>query len=365
MTGFRPILGLVLRYLCLVALLLVFLWKFPPAGKDYSKTEWSLTEPVRHLTAALVAGSFGAFDDPDIRVELVENDTLRFTTRRTLLGGPKVEHLTFRYDNFCNIAWRLLVILLLWTLVCPPFVPTTRVRKVLSVPAAALAFCVFFLFRCFTYGFLAHIYGVCTIGGTVDPVFRALMCYVIPMTAAVVQSRGRGPAPVRPAPQAVKALLLLAALCLVGGCRDLFSNNRISISIGGETSSFYIAVASFVLGSFCANLVRELRHGTSAPREPAKPSAAPPRAERRGFTQRQIAKWFQVTEREVKRWDAGEASPPPGYTPELRKSGDWTRMEVVLKAYWDLKRSQGGDAWSSKRIVHGLSDEAAYRMRPR
>ncbi len=37
--------------------------------------------------------------------------------------------------------------------------------------------------------------------------------------------------------------------------------------------------------------------------------------------------------------------------------------KVVLKAYWDVKRSQGGDVYSSKMILRGLSDEEAYKRR--
>ena len=37
----------------------------------------------------------------------------------------------------------------------------------------------------------------------------------------------------------------------------------------------------------------------------------------------------------------------------------------VLKAYWDLKQSQGGDVYSAKMVLHGLSDEAMHQKRPK
>lgn len=87
----------------------------------------------------------------------------------------------------------------------------------------------------------------------------------------------------------------------------------------------------------------------------------PTKASRTGFTQKQISKWFQVSEKEVSRWENGEATPPIGYSIALRLSGDWDQLEVVLKTYWDLKRSQGRDAYNSGKLVHTDSAEFIHK----
>lgn len=84
----------------------------------------------------------------------------------------------------------------------------------------------------------------------------------------------------------------------------------------------------------------------------------PSKASRTGFTQKQISKWFQVSEKEVSRWDNGEVAAPLGYSLAFRQSGDWEQLEVVLKAYWDLKRSQGSDAFNSGKLIH--TDNAEF-----
>lgn len=83
----------------------------------------------------------------------------------------------------------------------------------------------------------------------------------------------------------------------------------------------------------------------------------PSKASRTGFTQKQISKWFQVSEKEVSRWDNSEVTPPIGYSLALRLSGDWDQMEQTLKTYWDLKRSQGRDAFNSGKLIHTDSAE--------
>lgn len=87
----------------------------------------------------------------------------------------------------------------------------------------------------------------------------------------------------------------------------------------------------------------------------------PFKAARTGFTQKQIAKWFQVSEKEVSRWDNNEVTPPLGYSLAFRQSGDWDQLEVVLKAYWDLKRSQGADAFNSGKLIHTDSAEFIHK----
>ena len=87
----------------------------------------------------------------------------------------------------------------------------------------------------------------------------------------------------------------------------------------------------------------------------------PSKASRTGFTQKQISKWFQVSEKEVSRWDNNEVTPPIGYSLAFRMSGDWDRLETILKAYWDLKRSRNADAYNSRKLIHTDSAEFIYR----
>lgn len=90
---------------------------------------------------------------------------------------------------------------------------------------------------------------------------------------------------------------------------------------------------------------------------------APRKSSRKGFTQKQIAKWFLVSEREVSRWETGSSTPPIGYSVEMRMSGDWNLIENVLKNHIELKRSQTCDAFGSGKVIRGMSEEEIYRKR--
>lgn len=90
---------------------------------------------------------------------------------------------------------------------------------------------------------------------------------------------------------------------------------------------------------------------------------APYKAARTGFPQSKIARWFKVSVSEVYRWDNGLVTPPPGYSLELRLSGDWDRLEVVLKNFWKLKSLRTGDVYNSKMLIHTDNPEFIHKHR--
>lgn len=267
-----------------------------------------------------------------------------------------ITSLTFRQDDFFSTWLKVLVLFALFLLVYAPQ-RCTRQSKVLSFAIYCASFLALFVLRAVAYGIAAHFFQTATIIWFADPIVRALLLLAAVLVAMGVL-RQRAYSSPGEYPSHFRYELLLALLpCLLAGCKGSFSNNNVTIVVGGNGDSW--AVLLLGLGMMLWPHVRDWRTRRKAEEKDVKP----PKSARTGFTQHQIAKWFQVTEREVKRWESGEATPPNGYSKELRLSGDFERLQVVLKAYWDVKRSQGGDVYSSKMILRGLSDEEAYKRR--
>ena len=269
-----------------------------------------------------------------------------------------ITSLTFRQDNFLSTGLKVLLLFALFLLVYTPR-RYTRHSRVLSFAVYCACFLSLFALRAVAYGLAAHFFRTATIIWFADPIVRALLLLAGLLIALGVLRPSAASSPGE-YPSKFRYELLLALLpCLLAGCTGDISNNNVTIVVGGNGDSWVVLLLG--VGMMLWPHVRDWTTRRKVEEKDVKQT----KSARTGFTQRQIAKWFLVTVREVKRWDSGEATPPNGYSKELRLSGDFERLQVVLKAYWDVKRSQGGDAYSSKMILRGLSDEEAYRRRQR
>lgn len=269
-----------------------------------------------------------------------------------------ITSLTFRQDDFLSSGLKVLVLFALFLLVYTPQ-RYTRHSRVLSFAVYCASFLALFALRAVAYGLAAHFIKTATLIWFADPIVRAFLLIAAILAAMGVLRQSAASSPGEH-PSHFRYELLLALLpCLLVGCSGDISNNNVTIVVGGNGDSW--AVLLLGLGMMLWPHVRDWR--TS--RKDEDKSDKPPKSPRTGFTQSKIAKLFLVTEREVKRWESGAATPPNGYSKELRLSGDFERLQVVLKAYWDVKQSQGGDVYASKMILRGLSDEEAYKRRLR
>lgn len=269
-----------------------------------------------------------------------------------------ITSLTFRQDDFFFTGLEVFVLFALFLFVYIPQSWTCRSR-ILSFAVCCASFLALFALRAVAYGLAAHFFRPTTIIWSADPIVRALLLLTSLLTAMGVLKQ-KVASPPGEHPLHFRYELLLALLpCFLVGCKDSFSNNNVTITVGGNGDNWAVLILG--LGMMLWPHVRDWRTRRKVKEKDVKP----PKSARTGFTQRQIAKWFQVTVREVKRWESGTATPPNGYSKDLRLSGDFERLQVVLKAYWDVKRSQGGDAYSSKMILRELSEEEAYKRRQR
>ena len=268
------------------------------------------------------------------------------------------DSLTFRKDDFFSTGLKVLALLALFLFAYTPQRWTCHSRF-LSFAVGCASFLAFFALRAVAYGLAAHFFRAATIIWFADPIVRVLLLLAALIIALGVLKVKEGATPKASPTHFRYGLLLSLVPCLLVGCSGNISNNNVTIVVGGTGDSWIILLLG--VGMMLWPHIRDSRTRRKAEEKDVKP----PKSARTGFTQRQIAKWFQVTEREVKRWESGAATPPNGFSKELRLSGDFERLQVVLKAYWDVKRSQGGDAYSSKMILRGLSDEEAYRRRQR
>ena len=268
----KQLLALVYRPLLFLVFACAFLRLFPSDGAYYSQTEMRLTEPARHLTAVLVSETFNGVNvvNSGKTVRLVDNDTLRFVYENPPDGIP-VRHLLFRYDNFCNLGWRLFVLLSFLAFVCPLSSRQTIRNKCVSVLFVALSLCFCFFFRGVTLGVVAHWCSITTVTGTADTVLRdatPLLAYLTMILTYELPRRRRIRAFL--SARSARTALLAVLCCLTGCCRGALSNNSVTITIGGGGDSLYLAVAAFFLGSIINNFVRARRERGSDPQSAEK-----------------------------------------------------------------------------------------------
>ena len=269
-----------------------------------------------------------------------------------------ITSLTFRQDDFFFTGLEVFVLFALFLFVYIPQSWTCRSR-ILSFAVCCASFLALFALRAVAYGLAAHFFRAATIIWFADPIVRVLLLLAALLAAMGVLRQKAASSPGEYPLHFRYGLILALVPCLFVGCTGDISNNNVTIVVGGTGDSWIILLLG--VGMMLWPHVRDW----TTRRKVEEKDVKPPKSARSGFTQRQIAKWFQKTEREVKRWESGAATPPNGYTKELRLSGDFERLQVVLKAYWDVKRSQGGDVYSSKMILRGLTDEESYKRRQR
>ena len=349
-----------LRHLCFGGGLLavLFLWPTPSVRAPGIMNE--ANRAANFCTARLFVRGFEAISTANgtSKVQhLRRKDILAFSYE-----SPKncyhADSLTFRRDDFFSTGLKVLALFALFLFVYTPQRWTCHSR-VLSFAVSCSSFLALFALRAVAYGLAAHFFHAATIIWFADPIVRVLLLLAALIIALGVLKVKEG-ATQKASPTHFRYGLLLSLVpCLLVGCSGNISNNNVTIVVGGTGDSWIILLLG--VGMMLWPHIRDSRTRRKVEEKDVKP----PKSARTGFTQRQIAKWFQVTEREVKRWESGAATPPNGFSKELRLSGDFERLQVVLKAYWDVKRSQGGDVYSSKMILRGLTDEESYKRRQR
>lgn len=302
------------------------------------------------------------------KIERLKRKDILVVTREQPENVYHSDSLTFRHDNLFLVGLKFFALFGLFLLVYAPG-RCTSLLGVFDLAVCGGGFLSLFLLRAVAYGMAMHFFSAASIISGADPVVRRVLLSFDSLCAVAILLRTDGKAAEESHRQARSALLLFLAMCALAGCHGDFSNCNVTlIKVGGTGEDGMVLFLG--IGMMLGVLAREIatlgrgRAKDEARIEPAGDGRGRPSGRTRsGFTQKQVAKWFLVTVREVKRWESGEASPPKGYSKELRMSGDWKRMETVLTDYWDLKRSQGADVYSAKMVLHGLSDEESYRKR--
>ena len=360
MRQFAAILWTLLRHLCFGGGLLavLFLWPTPSVRAPGILNE--ANRAANYCTARLFVRGFETISTANGTSKILHlrrKDILVFSYE-----SPKycyhADSLTFRKDDFFSTGLKVLALFALFLFFYTPQRWTCHSR-VLSFAVYGASFLALFALRAVAYGLAAHFFHAATIICFADPIVRILLLLAALLAAMGVLRQKAASSPGEYPLHFRYGLILALVPCLFVGCTGDISNNNVTIVVGGTGDSWIVLLLG--AGMMLWPHVRDWRRRRKVEEKEVKP----PKSARSGFTQRQIAKWFQKTEREVKRWESGTATPPNGYTKELRLSGDFERIQVVLKAYWDVKRSQGGDAYSSKMILRGLSDEETYKRRQR
>lgn len=356
-----------LRLLCFGAafLAVLFLW---PQGKS-SRLLNEFNAAANYNSTQLFIKGFEIWPTGNVKTEIhyLKGKDLVVYHHQLPRYRYNICSLTFRQDDFFSTGLRGLVLLALFLFVYDRRRCSFH-RRILTLATYEAGFIALFALRAFAYGIAVHYFEAATLIFGADPTIRVILLLAAYFIALYVTRRREGDEGM---PLCLGAALLLSALpSILTGCRADFSNSNITVTVGGDGDSWAILVLG--LSMMLWPHIRELkaRKTSTATEEVTQGTAKgkggrPPKPTRSGFTQKQVAKWFQVTERQVKRWESGEAAVPNGYSAELRQSGDWDRIQIVLKAYWDIKQSQGGDVYSAKMVLHGLSDEAMHQKRPK
>ena len=230
-----------------------------------SNFEWRITLPLNRVTARCFAEFFNgtAVGLPLHSVSVDGKATVHYL-RYTPKAGFEERTLSFYGDNFFHIAWRIWILYALMLLACPPRTLNSKEKLLMVVSSGCWIFGYMFLFRCFAMGALASLLDLAR---HYKPVHQTL-CALFPLTVWYVStiSFGLGHLIKRKwsthsvSGTKTNAVVLIALLILIEGCKGALSHNSISVSVGGESGSLpYMTVLAFIAGSFFSNLRQRKR----------------------------------------------------------------------------------------------------------
>ena len=372
----RTAIRFLIRQAIFVVASLIFLHYLPVPSESNGYTEVWRWKGMNRLTAEVVATTYNATrtfhhkDEARIAFSAAVQLPFRMNGRET----PIYNTLDFAYDNLFGIAVRCLVIFILAILILNPNNAKLKFR-LQAMALAAAAYPCFHVLRGALFGMSIHLVDPIFYVQHIDPFVRVFCLAAFPAVGiARLPDNDKSESVRRTQIKSISAAAVIAVISLVlAGCKGSFSNNTITVNVGGGDVLPYIAI--FVMGGW-STFKKFKQKITGADKGAAKPKGA-----LKKLTQKEVADLFgpPCNADMVGNWESyGKdgvkrgAMPPSAeyggklypYVRELRTNPTPENMEIlgaIAKRFRETAAVQ--DGIESGKFTHPRSEESLYRAR--